>query len=229
MLEANGCDLVFLPEVDTIYPPGHSVFVELNETVDAPSIGMEGEFRPGHFRGVATVVAQLFNLVQPHLAVFGEKDAQQLAVVRQLVRDLHFDIEIVGHPTVREPDGLAMSSRNAYLSAEQRLAATRIHRTLEQARTRIEQGERNANTIRQEIRESLGREPLFEVNYAEVVDATTFRPVERIAGEVVLPVAVEVGRTRLLDNVRIQTAGVRQQTSDNRVAATNTKKLTSDV
>lgn len=213
MLAANGCDLVFLPDVDTIYPPGHSVYVELDETADAPSIGMEGEFRPGHFRGVATVVAQLFNLVEPDLAVFGEKDAQQLAVVRQLVRDLHFDIEIIGHPTVREPDGLAMSSRNSYLSAEQRVAATRIQRTLEHARARIEQGERDAATIRREIRESLGREPLFDVNYAQVVDAATFRPVERITGDVVLPVAVDVGGTRLLDNVRVLASGTRRQTS----------------
>lgn len=213
LLADNGCDLVFLPDVETIYPPEHVTFVDLEE-IGAPSIGMEGDFRPGHFRGVATVLAKLFNLVEPDLAVFGEKDAQQLAVVRRMVRDLHFDIDIVAHATVREADGLAMSSRNAYLSAEERSAAARIHRALQEARRLIESGERDAAAVRDSLRAGLGAEPLFDINYAEVVDAESFRRVERIDSDVILPVAVDVGGTRLLDNVKVETSDIRRQTSD---------------
>lgn len=202
-LAANGCDLIFAPAVETIYPPGQVTLVDL-EGPDAPSVGMEGAFRRGHFRGVATVVAKLFNLVEPDIAVFGDKDAQQLAVVRRMVRDLHFDIEILSHPTVREADGLAMSSRNAYLSPAQRAAAARIYATLEAARLSIETGERDAGVVRHAMRESLSAEPLFELNYAELVDAESFRSVDTIESDVVLPVAVDVGGTRLLDNVRVK-------------------------
>ncbi len=206
-LAANGCDLVFLPDVATVYPPGSVTFVDLGDSLTGerpPSEGMEGEFRPGHFRGVATVVAKLFNLVEPDVAVFGEKDAQQLAVVRQMVRDLHFDIEVVGHPTVREADGLAMSSRNAYLSPEQRTAAGRISAALRAAAASIEAGERDPRVVRRAIHESFAAEPLFTINYAEVVDAGTFRPVDSIESDVILPVAVDVGGTRLLDNLRVE-------------------------
>jgi pantoate--beta-alanine ligase len=204
LLAEAGSDLLFLPDVETVYPPGHCVFVELDETADAPSVGMEGDFRPGHFRGVATVVTQLFNLVRPNLAVFGDKDAQQLAVVRRLVRDLHLDVEIVAHETVREADGLAMSSRNAYLTAEQREAATRIHAALREAEHLILSGQHDAEAIRTFLRDSLAEEPLLEFNYAEVVDAHSFRPVTRIDGPVILPVAASAGTTRLLDNIRVE-------------------------
>ncbi|MDX1644692.1 MAG: pantoate--beta-alanine ligase, partial [Thermoanaerobaculia bacterium] len=130
LLAAAGCDLLFLPSVEVVYPPGNVTYVDLEEGEDSPSHGLEGASRPGHFRGVATVVAGLFNLVDPDLAVFGEKDAQQLAVVRRMVRDLHFDLDIVAHETVREEDGLALSSRNAYLSTEERRAAPGIYRAL---------------------------------------------------------------------------------------------------
>lgn len=203
LLAANGCDLIFAPEAVTIYPAGHSVFVDLDESALAPSRGMESNARPGHFRGVATVVTKLFNLVEPHLAVFGEKDAQQLAVVRRLVRDLHIDVEILAHPTVREADGLAMSSRNAYLSPQERTAAPGIHRTLTNARQSILDGERRAEAIRRGMRASLSREPLFSIDYAEVVDADTFQPLDDIDRSVILPVAVRVGGTRLLDNLAV--------------------------
>jgi pantoate--beta-alanine ligase len=199
MLAAAGCDLLFLPNVDTLYPPGHTVFVDLGN----PSETLEGVCRPGHFRGVATVVALLFNLVQPDTAVFGEKDAQQLAVIRQLVRDLCFPIEIVPGPTVREADGLAMSSRNAYLSPEERKAAAVLHRSLHNAESAIQAGERRGDEVRRMLSEVLNSEPLARVEYAEVVDAETFQPVETLRGRLVLPLAVRVGGTRLIDNLQI--------------------------
>jgi pantoate--beta-alanine ligase len=203
LLQEKGCHLLFLPETETIYPEGHSTHVDMA----APAERLEGEFRPGHFRGVATVVTQLLNLVRPDIAVFGEKDAQQLAVVRRLIRDLHLPVEIVSHPTVRESDGLALSSRNAYLSAEQRAAAATIYRALSSARQRIEKGERSAQAIRHGLREVLLQEPLIDLEYAEVVDATTFEPILRIRGSIVMPVAARIGTTRLIDNISMEIDG----------------------
>ncbi len=199
LLAGAGCDLLFLPAVETIYPPGHATFVEPG----GAALGLEGERRPGHFRGVATVVTQLLHLVQPDVAVFGEKDAQQLAVVRQLVRDLHLPVEIVAGPTVRERDGLAMSSRNAYLSSDERRAAAVLHRALRAAAALVEAGERDAATVRARLASVLAEEPLAAVDYVGVVDAATFQPVERLADPVVLPVAVRIGSTRLIDNLRL--------------------------
>jgi pantoate--beta-alanine ligase len=203
MLKQAGCDLLFLPEVETIYPPGHTVYVDLG----VPSEGLEGTCRPGHFRGVATVVAALFNLVQPDVAVFGEKDAQQLAVIRRVVRDLHFPVEIVAGPTVREPDGLAMSSRNAYLSPEERRSSTVLHRALRTAETAVEAGEIRGDEVRRVLKETLNSEPLAHVEYAEVVDAETFQPVETLKGRLVLPLAVRIGGTRLIDNLQLELKG----------------------
>jgi pantoate--beta-alanine ligase len=203
MLAEAGCDLLFLPEVETMYPPGNTVFVDLG----APSEGLEGHFRPGHFRGVATVVTVLFNLVQPDVAVFGEKDAQQLAVVRKLVRDLRFAIEIVPGPTIREEDGLAMSSRNTFLSAEERKAAAVLHRALRAAEAAIAAGERRGDEIRKVLSGMLNSEPLARVEYAEVVDAESFQPLETLRGRLVLPLAVRVGGTRLIDNLQLAVEG----------------------
>ena len=203
MLKRAGCDLLFLPEVETMYPPGNTVYVDLG----SPSEGLEGHFRPGHFRGVATVVALLFNLVQPDVAVFGEKDAQQLAVVRKLVRDLHFPVEIVAAPTIREEDGLAMSSRNAYLSPEERRSAAVLHRSLRAAEAAIAAGERRGDEVRRILSRMLNSEPLARVEYAEVVDAETFQPVETLKGRLVLPLAVRVGGTRLIDNLQLAVEG----------------------
>lgn len=203
MLKAAGCDLLFLPEVETMYPPGNTVYVDLG----SPAEGLEGHFRPGHFRGVATVVALLFNLVQPDVAVFGEKDAQQLAVIRKLVRDLHFPVQIVPGPTVREDDGLAMSSRNAYLNPEERRAASVLHRSLRAAGEAIAAGERRGDEVRRILSEMLNSEPLARVEYAEVVDAETFQPVETLKGRLVLPLAVRVGGTRLIDNLQLAVEG----------------------
>jgi pantoate--beta-alanine ligase len=199
MLESAGCDLLFLPDVETIYPPGNATFVEPGGAAE----GLEGAFRPGHFRGVATVVCGLLNLVQADVAVFGKKDAQQLAVIRQLVRDLHFPVEIVAGETVREEDGLALSSRNAYLSPDERRAAGVLHRALRAAEQAIAGGERRGDEVRRVMREVLDREPLARTEYAEVVDAATFRPADTLRGSLVLPLAVRVGGTRLIDNFQL--------------------------
>jgi pantoate--beta-alanine ligase len=199
MLEAAGCDLLFLPGVETIYPPGNATFVE----PAGAALGLEGTCRPGHFRGVATVVLSLLNLVQADLAVFGEKDAQQLAVIRQMVRDFHLPVEIVPAPTVREADGLAMSSRNAYLSPSERQAATVLYRSLSAAAELIDSGERRGDEVRRCLREVLDSEPAAKVEYAEVVNAETFAPVTTLQGNLVLPLAVRIGGTRLIDNIRL--------------------------
>jgi pantoate--beta-alanine ligase len=202
LLAGVGCDLLFLPAVETIYAPGHATFVE----PAGAARGLEGDLRPGHFRGVATVVTQLFHLVQPDLAVFGEKDAQQLAVVRQLVRDLHLPVEIVAGPTARESDGLAMSSRNAYLDGEARRAATVLHRALRAAEALIAAGERDADAVCERLRAALAEEPRVTIDYVAAVDADSFQPVETLAGNIVLPIAVRLGGTRLIDNLRLRVA-----------------------
>jgi pantoate--beta-alanine ligase len=199
LLAASGCDLLFAPLVNTVYPEDHSTYV----VPGGPAEGLEGEYRPGHFRGMATVVCALFNLVQPDVAVFGEKDAQQLAVVRRMVADLHLPVEIVAAPTLREPDGLAMSSRNVFLSAVERRAATVLFRALQLAERAIAAGERGGDEVRRLLAETLATEPLVRVDYAEAVDAETFKPVAHLRGRVVLPLAVHVGRTRLIDNVQL--------------------------
>ena len=199
LLAAAGCDFLFLPEAETVYPPGHATFVD----PQGAALGLEGDRRPGHFRGVATVVAALFQLVSPDVAVFGEKDAQQLAVVRQMARDLHLPVRIQGHPIVRSTDGVALSSRNAYLSPEERRAAAVLYRTLQAARSLVEVGARHAAPLREVMFAGLASEPLCQPEYAEVVDADTFQPLDRLRGRVVLPVAARFGVTRLLDNLHL--------------------------
>lgn len=197
LLAAAGCDLVFLPAVEEIYPPGSETWV----TVEGPSQGLEGDSRPGHFRGVATVVAKLFNLAQPDLAIFGEKDAQQLAVIRRLVRDLAFPIEIVGHPIVREKDGLALSSRNVYLSPEERRDALALSRSLQVAQRAIAHGERSAERLIALVRHEL--EGPGEIDYVGLVDADSFASIDVLDRRAVLPIVVRFGKTRLLDNLQI--------------------------
>jgi len=199
LLESAGANLLFCPQAETIYPDGHRTYVEVTGVSDT----LEGEFRPRHFRGVATVVTQLLNLVQPDTAVFGEKDAQQLAVIRRLVRDLHLSVEIEALETVREEDGLALSSRNAYLATEDRQAATVLFRALSLARSAIEEGERSADALRTLLQETLATEARLDVEYAEVVDAETFDRIEYLAGSIVVPVAGRFGATRLIDNIQI--------------------------
>lgn len=199
-LEREGVDFLFAPTVEEMYPPGFQTYVTV-EQVAAP---LEGEFRPGHFRGVATVVAKLFHAVQPHRAYFGQKDAQQCVVVQRMVRDLHLPVEIVVCPIVRETDGLAMSSRNAYLNAEERRAALVLYRALSGARERMQQGERNAASIAAEMRRLIEQEPSARIDYAAVVDAETLAPVERVTGRVLVALAVWIGRVRLIDNLVVE-------------------------
>jgi len=191
-----GTDVAFVPEVPEIYPAGFQTAIEVKELAR----GLDGVFRPGHFAGVATVVAKLFNIVEPDLAIFGEKDFQQLAIVRRLVADLAMGIEIVGLPTVREPDGLAMSSRNAYLSPTERTRALSLSRALFGARERAAAGERDARALLDGARAALDVDRL---DYLELCDAATLAPVAEVDRPSVLLVAAFIGRTRLIDNVRL--------------------------
>ena len=197
LLEPLGVDLIWMPTAEIVYPPGFQTWVDV-ETITQP---LEGAMRPGHFRGVTTVVAKLFNSVQPHKAYFGQKDAQQAAVIRQMTRDLNFPIEIVVCPIVREPDGLAMSSRNVYLDSEQRKAATVLSRALEAAKEKYESGVRDAEKIRIEMKEVLASEPLAEVQYVSCADYDTLEELETVNGKTLLSMAVFIGKTRLIDNV----------------------------
>ena len=191
-----GTDVAFVPEPIDIYPPGFQTTIEVHELAR----GLDGVFRPGHFAGVATVVAKLFNIVQPDLAIFGQKDFQQLAIVRRLVSDLALGIEIVGLPTVREPDGLAMSSRNAYLSQRERARALSISRALFAARDRAAAGDRDARSLIEGARAALDVDRL---DYLELCDAVTLAPLVQLDRPAVLLVAAFIGRTRLIDNLQI--------------------------
>lgn len=196
-LREAGADLLFAPGVEEMYPPGFSTTVH----VAGVSEGMEGARRPGHFDGVATVVARLLGLVLPDVAVFGQKDAQQCAVVMRLVADLGLPVEVLVAPTVREADGLAMSSRNAYLTAEERKAAPALFRALLAAQLVHELGERKAEKVLASFSLALGAEPLLALDTVDLVDVATMRPVEAVDRPVLLAAAVRVGRTRLIDNV----------------------------
>jgi len=196
LIEPLGADLVWMPTTEIMYPPGYQTWVEV-ETITRP---LEGSMRPGHFRGVTTVVAKLFNGVQPHKAYFGQKDAQQAAVIRQMTRDLNFPIEVVVCPIVREPDGLAMSSRNVYLDAEERKAATVLYRSLSAARNVYENGERNAEKLRQMMKEVIASEPLAKMQYVSCADYDTLEELETVDGKALLSMAVFLGKTRLIDN-----------------------------
>ena len=189
-------DLLWTPTAEIMYPPGFQTWVE----VEAMSRPLEGAMRPGHFRGVTTVVAKLFNAVQPHKAYFGQKDAQQAAVIRQMVRDMNLSLEIVVCPIVREADGLAMSSRNVYLDAEQRKAATVLYRALSAAKQAYENGERDADQLRQAMKDVLASEPLAQMQYVSCADYDTLEELETVNGKILLSMAVFIGKTRLIDN-----------------------------
>ena len=193
---AAGVDLVFAPEPAAMYPPGFHTFVNVSEL----STMLEGASRPGHFQGVATVVLKLFNLVQPDRAYFGQKDAQQVRVIQQMVRDLNAPVEVVVRPTVREPDGLALSSRNQYLDADQRREAVVLNRSLEEAEAAIRIGERDTALIERRMAERIAATPGAVLDYAVAVDAETLKPVTPLRGKVLLALAVKFGATRLIDN-----------------------------
>jgi pantoate--beta-alanine ligase len=195
----GGADLLFRPTPAEMYADDRSICVE--ET--SLSQSLEGKSRPGHFRGVCTVVAKLFNILSPGVAVFGEKDFQQLAIIRRMVRDLNFDIEIVGAPTIRETDGLACSSRNQYLSAEEREQAPMLHKALQKASDLVRGGEASAARIVSAVRELICQARLARIDYADVVDAETLQPVEFVRQNSLLALAVFFGKTRLIDNIRL--------------------------
>ncbi len=199
-LEPLGVGHLFAPPVEEMYPSDFSSAV----LVEGLSERLEGRSRPGHFRGVTTVVLKLFEIVQPSYAYFGRKDAQQARIIRQMTRDLNLDTQIVVCPIVREPDGLALSSRNSYLQGPERAAATVLHRSLAAVRERIERGERRADVLADEMRAILSAEPLSAIDYAEIVDADTFEPAMRVHGSCLAVMAVFIGSTRLIDNMLIE-------------------------
>lgn len=194
--EKAGADVVFAPETEEMYPVQNLAYVDISKLGD----GLCGARRPGHFRGVCTVVSKLFNIVSPDRAYFGEKDAQQLAVIKRMVIDLNFKTQIVACPIVRDQDGLAISSRNVYLSPEERTAALVISKSLRRARESMLNGERDAAKIRKAIIDEISSEPLARIDYVEVVDAETLEPVSEIKGSVLTAAAVYIGATRLIDN-----------------------------
>lgn len=196
LLGREGVDLVFLPAVEEVYPPGFDTAVVVGGVAEP----LEGAARPGHFRGVATVVAKLFNVVQPDRAYFGQKDAQQVAVIRKMVADLAFPLEIVGLPIVRETDGLALSSRNVYLSADERQAARVLRRSLQAAERLFARGERHAPIIQAEVLAVLSEEPLAHPEYVSVADPVTLQELSTIQAQALVSMAVRVGKTRLIDN-----------------------------
>jgi pantoate--beta-alanine ligase len=196
----EGVDLIFAPSVDEVYPPGFDTTVKVGAVAEP----LEGAARPGHFDGVATVVAILFDLVGAERAYFGQKDAQQLLVIRRMALDLALPTEVIGCPTVREPDGLAMSSRNVHLSPEERAAAPVLHRALRAARALHGRGERSAEALRSEMRRVLAEEPLAQPDYVSVADGSTLRELETVMGPALLSLAVRLGSTRLIDNEAIE-------------------------
>lgn len=201
LLEEHGCALVFQPAVEEMYAPGAATYVEILS--DMPK-QLCGKTRPIHFRGVCTVVSKLFNIVTPDKAFFGQKDAQQLAIIRQMVRDLSYGIEIVGCPIVREADGLAKSSRNTYLSEAERQAALVLSESVFLGQKMVAEGETDANKIVAAMTEHIQAQPLAKIDYVSAVDGVTMDPVDRIAGTVLVAMAVYIGKTRLIDNFIVE-------------------------
>lgn len=198
--ESVGVECIFHPEASEMYPSGYCTYVNVENITS----GLCGASRPGHFRGVATVVAKLFNIVEPDIAIFGEKDYQQLAVLRKMVEDLNMNVQILAHPTVRENDGLAMSSRNKYLTPEQRKNALVLFRTLKAAGERVKQGERSTAVLKSEAVKMIEQVPECTIDYVDIVDPVMLTPLERIGDRAVMALAVKVGTTRLIDNMTLE-------------------------
>jgi len=200
LLEKEKADIVFIPSAAEMYPPQFSSWVEIEKVTER----LEGASRPGHFRGVATVVAKLFNIVQPTRAYFGQKDAQQAVVIKKMMADLNMNVEIVILPTVREPDGLAISSRNIYLNPKERQAATVIYQALCLAQKLWSQGETNAERLRQQMTDLIQKEPLATIDYVSVADPETLEELDRVIPPALVSLAVQIGRTRLIDNLVLE-------------------------
>lgn len=199
--EKEGVDIIFIPDVEQMYEKNFSTYVEVKDLTKT----LCGKYRPGHFKGVTTVVAKLFNIVKPHLAFFGWKDAQQLLVIKKMVKDLNFDIEIIGVETVREEDGLALSSRNVYLNEEERKEAPYLYKALLYGKELIEKGERDARKVREEIKKFINKNaPKGKIQYVEIVDMENLKPIRKIKGEIMIALAVFFGKARLIDNIRLK-------------------------
>jgi len=199
LLEKEGVDIVFMPSVAEMYPPQFTSWVEVGKVAER----LEGASRPGHFKGVATVVARLFDIVQPDRAYFGQKDAQQLVVIKKMVADRNLSVEIVAVPTVREPDGLAMSSRNTYLNPEERKAAVVLYQALSLAQKHWAQGEKDAQTIHQQMTALIQKQPLADIDYISIADAETLGELNKIKSPALVSLAVKIGNTRLIDNIML--------------------------
>ncbi len=197
-----GVDFAFVPQREDMYPEGYQTYVNVADV----SRNLCGQSRPVFFRGVATVVMKLFHVVKPHAAIFGEKDFQQLVTIRRMVRDMNMDIEIVGHPIVREEDGLAMSSRNAYLKPQERPIAQRLSKSLHEAQALVDAGEKNAETVLNAVKELLSAGGGLQIDYAQICNPETIEDVPRIEGPVLLALAAWVGKTRLIDNCILKPA-----------------------
>ena len=200
LLEQEGCDFVFAPRIKDMYPDGYLTYVN----VDKITGKLEGEKRPGHFEGVTTVVAKLFNIVQPDIAVFGQKDAQQAVVLKKIVDDLNYGIKMIIAPTVREKDGLATSSRNVYLSKEERKQAEVLYQALRTAKEMIKKGERKANKIVSKMRTLISKQPLAKIDYIAITDANTLELLDKLKGEVLISLAIRFSKTRLIDNIKMK-------------------------
>ena len=200
LLEKEKTDIVFMPSVTEMYPPQFNSWVEVSKVTER----LEGAARPGHFRGVTTVVAKLFNIVQPTRTYFGQKDAQQAIVIKKMVADLNMNLEIVTVPTVREPDGLAMSSRNTYLNPQERRAALALYKALNLAQKLYSQGERDADRLRREVLALIQKEPLATIDYVSVASADTLDELDTITAPALVSMAVSIGKTRLIDNVVLE-------------------------
>lgn len=203
LCEARGADLIFAPEISEMYPERSLITFQIEKLADR----LCGARRPGHFNGVVLVVSKLFNIIQPDIAVFGQKDAQQLIIIKRLVQDLNFPVRIISAPTVRESDGLAMSSRNVYLNSEQRAQSTVLYQALQKAKALIESGERDAKKIISEIEKLIATASEARIDYIEIVSVRDLQPVERLDGQVLIALAVYFGKARLIDNIVLEVSG----------------------
>jgi pantoate--beta-alanine ligase len=200
LLKELGCDYLFYPKAKDMYPEGYETYIE----VENSTMILEGAFRSGHFKGVTTIVAKLFNIVQPDIAVFGQKDFQQAVVIKRMVKDLNFPVRIVVAPTIREKSGLALSSRNSYLSDEESKQALVLYQSLNLAKEMIKAGEKDSRKIKDKMRKLILNEPKAKIDYISINDSETLEPLKKIKGDVLISLAVKIGKTRLIDNVKIK-------------------------
>jgi len=200
LLKESGCDYLFYPQIKEMYPEVYETYVEVEKSTKI----LEGAFRPGHFKGVTTIVAKLFNIVMPDVAVFGQKDFQQAVVIRRMVKDLNFPVKIIVAPTIREKSGLALSSRNSYLSDEERIQALSLYQSLNLAKKLIKSGERDSEKIIEKMKKLIQKQPQARIDYISINDSETLETLRKIKGNILISLAVKIGKTRLIDNINIK-------------------------